>query len=201
MTVAEPGAGVGRPRDPSLDVRVHAAAREVYRRLGWAGFSIETVARKARVGKSSIYLRWPDTTALLLDMLESTVDLPLDTDTGSVRGDLVVLARSILDLLAGEDGDTLLRLSTEARMIPELAPRWEQFVQANVVTVRKIVRRAVARGELPADTAVDLLLNALVGGLMMQCLTTPPSRRARIAKDADRYTESLVDLVLASSVR
>jgi len=83
-------------------------------------------------------------------------------------------------------------------MIPELAPRWEQFVQANVLTVRRIVRRAVSRGELPAGTAVDVLLNALVGGLMMQCLTTPPARRARIAKDADRYIESLVDLVLAA---
>lgn len=201
VTVAEPGAGVGRPRDPSLDARVRAAAREVYGRLGWAGFSIETVARTARVGKSSIYLRWPDTTALLLDMLESTVDLPLDADTGSVRGDLLVLARSILDLLMGEDGDTILRLSTEARMIPELAPRWEQFVQANVAAVRRIVRRAVARGELPAGTTGGLLLNALVGGLMMQCLTTPPSRRARLVRDANRYTESLVDLVLASTLR
>jgi AcrR family transcriptional regulator len=198
--VAEPGAGIGRPRDPLLDARVRAAAREVYGRLGWAGFSIETVARKARVGKSSIYLRWPDTTALLLDMLESTVGLSLDTDTGSVRGDLLVLARNIMDLLIGEDGDTILRLSTEARMIPELAPHWEQFVQVNVAAVRKIVRRAVARGELPAGTAGNLLLNALVGGLMMQCLTTPPSRRARLAKDAKRYTESLVELVLASTV-
>lgn len=201
VTVAQPGAGVGRPRDPSLDARVLAAARDVYGRLGWAGFSIETVAREARVGKSSIYLRWPDTTALLLDMLESTVDLSIDTDTGSVRGDLLVLAQSIMGLLLSEDGDTILRLSTEARKIPELAPQWEQFVAVNVATVRKIVRRAVARGELPARTAGDLILNALIGGLMMQCLTTPPSRRARLAKDANRYTESLVDLVLASSAR
>lgn len=201
MTVAEPGASVGRPRDPSLDARVHAAAREVYGRLGWAGFSIETVARTARVGKSSIYLRWPDTTTLLLDMLESTVDLSLDTDTGSVRGDLVALARSILDVLTGENGDTVLRLSTEARMVPELAPRWGQFVKANVTEVRKIVRRAVARGELPPDTKGDLLLNALIGGLMMQCLTTPPSRRTQIGRQARQYTESLVDLVLASSVK
>lgn len=201
VTVAQPGAGVGRPRDPSLDARVLAAARDVYGRLGWAGFSIETVAREARVGKSSIYLRWPDTTALLLDMLESTVDLSIDTDTGSVRGDLQVLAHSIMGLLLSEDGDTILRLSTEARKIPELAPQWEQFVAVNVATVRKIVRRAVARGELPARTAGDLILNALIGGLMMQCLSTPPSRRARLAKDANRYTESLVDLVLASSVR
>jgi AcrR family transcriptional regulator len=199
-TVADPGAGVGRPRDPSLDARVHAAARDVYGRLGWAGFSIETVARTARVGKSSIYLRWPDTTALLLDMLESTVDLPLDPDTGSVRGDLLVLARSVLDLLTGEDGDTILRLSTEARMVPELAPRWEQFVQTNVTAVRKIIRRAAARGELSEGTRGDLMLNALVGGLMMQCLTTPPSRRTRIAREAQLYTESLVDLVLASTI-
>lgn len=198
--MVEPSTGVGRPRDPQLDARVHTAARQVYGRLGWAGFSIETVAREARVGKSSIYLRWPDTTALLLDMLASAVDLPLDIDTGNVRGDLLVLARSIFDLLIGENGDTLLRLSTEARMVPELKPRWERFVRANVSAVRKIVGRAVARGELPADTAVDLLLDALTGGLMMRCLTTPPSRRNRLAKDAAHYTEALVDYILASTL-
>ncbi len=197
--MVEPSTSVGRPRDPQLDARVHAAARQVYGRLGWAGFSIETVAREAGVGKSSIYLRWPDTTALLLDMLASAVDLPLDIDTGNVRDDLLVLARSIFDLLIGENGDTLLRLSTEARMVSELKPRWERFVRANVTAVRRIVARAVARGELPTDTAVDLLLDALMGGLMMRCLTTPPSRRNRLAKDADHYTESLVDLVLASA--
>ncbi len=198
MTEAETVAGVGRPRDPQLDARVRAAARQVYGRLGWSGFSIDGVAREARVGKSSIYLRWTDTTSLLVDMLESAVDLPLETDTGSLRGDLLVLARSILDLMLGENGDAVLRLSTEARMVPELEPQWQRFVKANVSAVRKIVRRAVARGELPQGAAVDLLLDALTGGLMMRCLTTPPSKRARLAKSADRYTESLVDLVLAS---
>lgn len=85
-------------------------------------------------------------------------------------------------------------------MVPELAPHWGRLLRANVATVRRIVRRAVVRGELPAGTAVDLLLDALMGGLMMRCLTTPPSRRARLAREANRYTESLVDLVLASTV-
>jgi hypothetical protein len=110
------------------------------------------------------------------------------------------LARSILDLLIGEDGDTILRLATEARMVPELAPRWEQFVRANVSAVRRIVQRAISRGELPAGTATNLILDALIGGVMMRYLTTPPFRRARLAKDANRYTESLVDMVLASTV-
>ena len=196
--MSQANAGAGRPRDPHLDHRVHRAARDVYGRLGWAGFTIDAVAREARVGKSSIYLRWPDATSLLLDTLESAVDLPFNTDTGNIRDDLVVLAKSIMRLLIGENGDTLLRLSTEARMVPDLAPRWEQFLSANVVAMRTIVRRAVARGELPESTPGAELLDALFGALMMRCLTTPPSRRTRLEREADRYSESVVDLVLAS---
>ena len=98
-------AGAGRPRDPLLEQRVQDAACRLYGVAGWAGFSIDAVAREARVGKSSIYLRWPNNTALLLDSLQARIDVPYDVDTGTVRGDLFVLARSILSLLTGEAGD------------------------------------------------------------------------------------------------
>ena len=191
-------AGAGRPRDPLLEQRVQDAACRLYGVVGWAGFSIDAVAREARVGKSSIYLRWPDNTALLLDSLQARIDLPYDVDTGSVRGDLLVLARSILALLTGEAGDALLRLSAEARLVPDLAPRWEEFMAANVMAVRRITRRAIRRKDLPPDTPVTLLLNALFGGLLMQCLMTPSARTAELADNADAYTVGLVDFVLAS---
>jgi AcrR family transcriptional regulator len=114
----------GRPRDPAVQQRVQDAACQLYGRVGWAGFTIDAVAREARVGKSSIYLRWPSNTALLLDILEARIDIPHDVDTGSARGDLLVLANSIFAALTGEAGDALLRLSGEARLVPELAPRW-----------------------------------------------------------------------------
>src|SRR6185312_7111436 len=103
-------AGTGRPRDPALEERVRQAACDLYGRVGWSGFSIDAVAREARVGKSSIYLRWSDQTALLLDTLEARVALPLDTDTGSLRSDLIVLSRSIFTLLASDVGEVVLRL-------------------------------------------------------------------------------------------
>jgi AcrR family transcriptional regulator len=195
------GAGAGRPRDPQLEQRVQDVTCRLYGQVGWAGFSIDAVAREARVGKSSIYLRWPNNTALLLDSLQARIDVPYEVDTGSLRGDLLVLARSIFAILTGESGDAVLRLSGEARLVPELAPRWEEFQAANVAAVRRIARRAIDRQEIPPDAPVTLMLDALFGGVLMQCLTTPPSRIATLAKQADAYTEGLVDLVLAAAVR
>lgn len=181
-----------------LEQRVQDAACRLYGRVGWAGFSIDAVAREARVGKSSIYLRWANNTALLLDSLEARFDVPYDVNTGSVREDLIVLARSIFALLTGDSGDALLRLSAEARLVPELSPRWEAFMEANVTATRRITRRAVKRNDLPAGTPITLLLDALFGGLLMQCLTTPPSRTPELAERADVYTAGLVDFVLAA---
>lgn len=184
-----------------LEQRVRDAAVQLYGRVGWAGFTIDAVAREARVGKSSIYLRWSDNTALLLDTLQARIDVPYDVDTGSVRGDLLAIARSIFALLTGDAGDALLRLSAEGRLVPELAPRWEDFMYGNVTAMRNIARRAIARNDLPADTPMTVLLDALFGGLLMHCLATPPSQITKLARESDSYTEGLVDLVLASFIR
>lgn len=191
-------AGTGRPRDPTMEQRVRQAACDLYGRVGWAGFSIDAVAREARVGKSSIYLRWPDQTALLLDSLQDRIALPLDTDTGSLRTDLIVLSRSIFDLLAGDVGDVVVRLSAEARSVPELAPRWADFVGAQAAAMRAITKRGIARGDLPKSTPVTLMLDALFGGLLMHYMATPPSRIRRLAKEGNDYTEALVDMLLAA---
>lgn len=189
----------GRPRDPLLDERVYGAAARLYARVGWAGFSIEAVAREAHVGKSSIYLRWPDTTALLLDTLKARIDMPYSIDTGSVREDLVLLISSVFRSLVGDSGDAILRLSMEGHFVPELADRWHEFVEANVTAMRRIVRRGITRGDLPKSTKVNLLLDALFGAVLMHRLTTPPSSTAALARQADKYSQSLVDFVLAGA--
>ena len=93
MTRVRETSSLGRPRDPRMNQRVLATALSVYADLGWAGFSLDLVARRAGVGKAALYLRWSSKETLLHDALQGTIlNLPEDLDTGSLRGDLLQLA-------------------------------------------------------------------------------------------------------------
>lgn len=107
-------APAGRPRDPEVDERITRAAAQVYGAEGWARFSVDAVARRAGVGKASIYLRWPNKEALLAAALATRLAGVRDIDTGSVRDDLVALAGQVLHAFLDESGGAMLRLMLEA---------------------------------------------------------------------------------------
>lgn len=63
----------GRPRDTAIDARILKSAAILFGRFGWGDFSIEKTAKHAGVSKATLYLRWVDKEALLLDALASTL--------------------------------------------------------------------------------------------------------------------------------
>lgn len=188
---------VGRPRDAGLDDRVYDAALTVYGRQGWSGFSIEAVAREARVGKASIYLRWSSKADLLAAAMSSIVRDASAIDTGTLRSDLVTLGMTSVEAGFGPYADAFLRLHGEAQHIPDLSDRWAAMRDSQVKAARAIVRRAIGRGELPADAPVTLLLDAVFGGILMNAIAAPADLREKAKTDAPAHLESLVDLVLA----
>ncbi|HEY2095253.1 MAG: hypothetical protein QOC67_5829 [Pseudonocardiales bacterium] len=196
MTIAS--TPTGRPRDPGVDRRITQAAVEVFGEAGWAGFSLEAVARRAGVGKASIYLRWPTKERLLGDALAARVANVADADTGTLRGDLVHLARQLLELHVGDTHPAVLRLGVEAASIPEVARRWADLQESQVLAARAMVRRGIRRGDVPADTSVTLLLDTLCGGVLMHVITTPTQLREQLAADVDGYANRLVDFLLRS---
>ncbi len=113
----------GRPRDPGVDRRIARAALDLFADAGWAGFAMEAVARRAGVGKASLYLRWTSKEALLTDAVTWRLARVADVDTGTLRGDLVELATQMLDIYAGEVSRVALRLGLEAAAIPGVAER------------------------------------------------------------------------------
>lgn len=186
----------GRPRDPDVDRRIAQAALDLFADAGWAGFAMESVARRAGVGKASLYLRWSTKEALLTDAVTVRLSGVADVDTGTLRGDLVRLAAQVLEVYAGDTGRAAMRLALEAAAVPGLAGHYAALRLAQIRAARGIVRRGIARGELAAGTSVTLLLDTLVGGAMTHALTTPADRRADLARNLDRYPSELVDFLL-----
>jgi AcrR family transcriptional regulator len=194
VTISPPQAG--RPRDPRVDRRVADAAITLFGEAGWAGFSVEAVAKRAGVGKASIYLRWPTKEALLVEALRLRVGIIDEVDTGSLREDLVRLARQILDLYLGDAGRAALRLGLEGDLIPGLAEQLSALRRSQVLAARAIVRRGIGRGEVPDGTSITLLLDTLVGGATTHVQSTPKDRQDALRADADRYAGQLVDFLL-----
>jgi AcrR family transcriptional regulator len=188
----------GRPRDPDVDRRVADAAIALFGEAGWAGFSMEAVAKRACVGKASIYLRWQTKEALLVDALRRRVGLIAEVDTGSLRGDLVKLACQMLHLYLGDAGRAALRLRLDGDLIPGLADQLDAVQTSQVLAARGIVRRGILRGEIPEGTSITMLLDTLIGGATTHAQSTPKELRDTLRADATRYAEQLVDFLLTA---
>src|SRR4051794_4476323 len=95
LSMERPAPGTLRPRGRTERVRhaVIAATHTLLNDVGYEGLSIEQVAEKAGVAKSTVYRRWRDTAGLLMELLDefAAVEIPF-ADTGTVDEDLRQLA-------------------------------------------------------------------------------------------------------------
>jgi AcrR family transcriptional regulator len=187
----------GRPRDAAIEVKVLRTAFELYAERGWTGFSYREIAKRSGVGKAALYLRWPEKTSLLIASLEAAQRPIADIDTGSIREDLIELAEVMYGLVTSPHGGAFLRLQVEGRNVPELSAALEARSSIrSVMNVRRIVRRAVSRGELPAETSPTLLADLVVGAVVNHVLATPRRLSEEVRDRARDYIGAVVDAAL-----
>jgi AcrR family transcriptional regulator len=158
----------GRPRSRQAEAAILKATRELLAEQGLTVMTIEEVAGRAGVGKASIYRRWPNKAALALDAFvdDYLAGIPV-RDTGTLRGDLDASARDWIRLVTRTPaGRTLAGLLAETLVDPALAEAWRKIVLHRMRDDRRaIIARAVARGEVPAGTDPDLILDLFYGAL------------------------------------
>lgn len=148
----------GRPRDRGVDAAIRSATMELLGEAGYARLTMDQVAVRARVSKSSLYLRWPNKVALVADALQHHARaVPEIPDTGTLSGDMRVFLTALLRS-RNEASRALAAVSGEITTNPELRNAWHRGL-AGMLTgcVRVIIDRAVGRGELPADSDIELL--------------------------------------------
>ncbi|GAB3883051.1 TetR/AcrR family transcriptional regulator [Kibdelosporangium lantanae] len=161
---------------------------------GYAGLNIEAVARRAEVGKHTIYRRWPSKAALLLDALSRVWTTDLDYhDTGDVRADLrEQFLRSAPTLASPPIGPVYRALIAEAQSDPDLrATLHERFLRTVETRTLDRITRAQHTGELVADADLEFAAEVLCGTLYYRSLlsTRPVDENA---------VDSLLDMFMAA---
>jgi AcrR family transcriptional regulator len=156
----------GRPRDPQADAAILNATIEVLSEHGFGAFTVDAVASHAGVGKATIYRRWASREALVLDAAATLVPQPDVPDTGSVRDDLIALMHGAFEAAEHPQKQPLMAaLTAEAAVNPEMKRLLREYTQRRRDSSAIVVRRAIERGELAADTDPDFLLDLIAGPL------------------------------------
>ena len=166
-----PGTGATRRRGAVLEEAILRAAADELTESGYAGLTMERVARRAGTNKNAIYRRWPNRLALGIAAyrrLTTTVQLP---DTGDLRGDVLEQLRRANRHWSSPLGTILRDLMAAAGGAPELLTQLpDQSTDTVAAAWLTILGRAVARGEASpealhprvATVAIVLLRNEFV---------------------------------------
>jgi AcrR family transcriptional regulator len=163
------GGGVaprGRPRSQEADRAILTATVDLLAERGLAAMSIEEVAARAGVGKTTIYRRWPSKGLLALDAFVDSFreEQPLP-DTGTLRGDLLsALHAWVRAVTQTAMGPMLTGLIAEAQHDPELRGAWRDRVLEPLREQHRVMLdRAIARGEIAASVDRDVVLDLFFG--------------------------------------
>ncbi|MEU8728726.1 TetR/AcrR family transcriptional regulator [Streptomyces tendae] len=146
-----PGGRTARIRAQVLD-----AVRAELAETGHEGLTVEGVAARAGVHRTTVYRRWRDVGGLLVDVIDAAGETDWQPpDTGSLRGDLTALNREIQQSLVVRPSFAVALMA--ASFHSERAARAQTRLWADRYAQCEIlVERAVERGELPARAAADL---------------------------------------------
>lgn len=153
---------VGRPRNQRIDAAALEAVRAILDTEGYSGVSFEAVARRAETSRPAIYRRWSSRPALVLDAVARTLEVPGSADTGCTLCDIHESFHMFLAAYRGIRPETLSALYAECAVDSGLRQRYLQTIVAPVRTaVGRTLDRALARGDLRADTDMTLLLDLI----------------------------------------
>jgi len=182
-----------RPGGRSARVReavLHAAFAELGEK-GYGGFSMEAVARRSGVHKTTVYRRWPTRESLVMDALDSRSDryTPIP-GTGSLRGDLRAFGADVFAKLSSPHGRAMLKsLVAGVDESPEILEKVRAFWRERLDVGGAVLARGIGRGELPADTDADLAVESFLGPIYLRVLLSGYP----VTRD---FLERLIDLLL-----
>lgn len=163
---------VGRPPDKEARSAILKAANAILEELGIGGFTIEAVAARAGVGKTTIYRWWPSKGALAVaGFLAETEPKIAYPNTGSSLSDLITQLKRVALVYGGPAGRVLSAIVAEGQRDPHtIAAFIEGYAKPRREEAKAILLAGVKRGELRSNINLDAALDALYGPIYYRML-------------------------------
>jgi len=146
---------------------------ELLEENGYAELTIEGIAARAGVGKTTIYRWWPNKAGVVMDaFLSSTSHKIPFLDTGSVREDIRLHMRRFVKVLNSPAGRAIAALIAGGRMDEVLAESFRSgFLSARRSEAKQVLLRGIERGEIRADVNPEVALDTLYGPVYFRLMT------------------------------
>lgn len=165
----------GRPRSIHADQAILQATLDLLAEVGYESMSIEAIASRAGVGKTTIYRRYTSKEELVADAIESLRDDLAIPNTGSFWGDMDILIKNAAKKIDSPLGrQTLALIVSTASSNPQFAEvYWTKYTKLRREAFSKILERAKSRGEIHKDADVDLIIDLVSGSLYYALIFKP----------------------------
>ena len=163
----------GRPRSPQIQQAILKAAVDLVLKCGFKALSMDAIAAKAGVGRMTIYRRWPNKAAIIMDAFVARVDPgTLFAPAKSYKESIRLQMRTMAKAFRGKDGTLVQSLLAEAQFDPELAvalrERWTMPRRRMAIAYfEEGIRKGFLRPDANPDAIIDVLYAPIYYRLQM----------------------------------
>ncbi|MBF8189708.1 TetR/AcrR family transcriptional regulator [Nonomuraea sp. K274] len=174
----QPSRSAGTVRPGGRTARVRAAVLDATQdelvEYGFHGLTMDQVAARAGVGKTTVYRRWGSRAGLVTDLMSELADQSSShADTGTIEGDLLANAVSVLNAVTdGRLGATFQAVIAAATCDGQAENALRAFYQRRITEWAGAVDLAVKRGELPEGTDGAEVVRAVSAPLYYRLVVT-----------------------------
>ncbi|MEH2350187.1 MAG: TetR/AcrR family transcriptional regulator [Nostoc sp.] len=182
----------GRPRSIHADQAILQATLDLLAEVGYQSMSIEAIASRAGVGKTTIYRRYTSKEELVADAIENLRNDLAIPDSGSFWGDMDILINNAAKKIDSPLGrQTLALIISTASSNPQFAEvYWTKYTKVRREALSKVLKRAKSRGEIHKDADIELVIDLLSGSLYYALIFKP------ITEPVEAYMRRTMNLLL-----
>ncbi|MFB6846104.1 TetR/AcrR family transcriptional regulator [Streptomyces sp. NPDC056373] len=166
---------------PEREAELYTAVLDLLREVGYDALTMDAVAARTRSSKATLYRQWGGKAQLVVKALRHNKPVKSldEVDTGSLRGDFHALLARADDAEMAQNGALMRGLATAMHANPDLHSEFRsQIIEPEIADSRRVLQRAVDRGEVRADCpALEFVVHMMLGAFVTRAIVDdrPPT--------------------------